>query len=642
MPMFFKLKPHLKSTAGSFEEFLQENRKKTNQILNTVLWSCTITGPAISIGIALGLFKNLSYFTCILVSILLIAMASFHKLLCKIKPSSFVTSMFAFASLDVLIVHMSLMHANICLTFFLVPLLSLLFVDKKIFHFTTFFNYVTMFITVAAVSKYKAGFQTEFSTPLNYFQNIIAGYTIETIILFFSANAISKTTINYLKQLYDNQKQLLSNENLMKEQLNILNSMSEIYNYMNLIDFENSTVISYESGNTKTEKSYFDEKPHTKLALTIADSVIIDQVQNFKNFTDLTTIRSRMQKKKIISAEFLNTTSGWFRVQFISIQQGHDNTPVRLIFTIQNIDDERKQQETLKKISNTDQLTRLYNRRAYDEDVKIYDEKEIEDDFVLLSVDLNGLKQVNDNLGHNAGDELLQAASFAMQASFSHMGKVYRTGGDEFLIIIHTDKDMEDLKTKFKDITKNWHGNIVESLSVSIGYARKKDYPTALIHDLEKIADEKMYIDKEAYYISKGIDRKGQQVAYVTICGAFTTIIRFNIQDETFSFIKNSLTDFNARYSASSSISKWLNDYVEEDFVHPDDKEYFMGKTDIEYIKDFFNKGNNNLSIFYRQKNDTGYEKAMMELIKADNFSSQTPHIFLYIRKMNQTAQLSR
>lgn len=636
MPMFFKPKSRIKSTAGSFEEFLLENRKKTNQILNTVLWSCTITGPAISIGVAMNFFKNISYLTCILISIFLILCAAIHKYLCKVKASSSFTSLFALISLDLLIIHMSIMNINICLTFFLVPVLSLLFVDKKLFHLTTLFNYAVMFLSVYLVSKYRARFQLDYETPLQYFKYIIGGYTIETIILFFAANAISKSTITYLKQLYENQKLLLSNEALMNEQLDILNSMSEIYKYMNLIDFENSAIISYEGGSTKTEKVYFDEKPHSELCLMISETILIDQIQKFKDFTDLTTIRSRMIKKKIISAEFLNTTSGWFRVQFISIQQGHDNTPVRLIFTIQDIDEEKKEQETLKKISNTDQLTRLYNRRAYDDDVKVYDGKEIEEDFVLLSIDVNGLKQVNDNQGHNAGDELLQGASFAMQAIFGHMGKVYRTGGDEFLVIIHTKDDVEELKNQLKKITKNWHGNIVDSLSVSIGYARKFDYPKAGIHELEKYADEKMYIDKEAYYLSKGIDRKGQQVAYATICESFTTILRINLQDETFSIIKNNPKYFEIDSTLDPSISYWIQDYADKELIHEEDKDYFLEKIDIDYIRSFFQKGYNNLSIFYRHKTKTGYQKAMMELIKTEDFSPSKPQVFLYVRKMNQ------
>ena len=58
----------------------------------------------------------------------------------------------------------------------------------------------------------------------------------------------------------------------------------------------------------------------------------------------------------------------------------------------------------------TDEMTRLFNRRCYDEDIQLFREKGMDEDFVLLSVDVNGLKVANDTKGHAAGDELIKGS----------------------------------------------------------------------------------------------------------------------------------------------------------------------------------------------------------------------------------------
>ena len=55
---------------------------------------------------------------------------------------------------------------------------------------------------------------------------------------------------------------------------------------------------------------------------------------------------------------------------------------------------------------------------------------------MYISIDLNGLKRVNDTYGHVAGDELIRAAADCMKNSFNEYGKIYRIGGDEFAVII--------------------------------------------------------------------------------------------------------------------------------------------------------------------------------------------------------------
>ena len=85
-----------------------------------------------------------------------------------------------------------------------------------------------------------------------------------------------------------------------------------------------------------------------------------------------------------------------------------------------------------------DAMTGFYNRRAYKEDLERIGS---DPDFVYVSIDINGLKGVNDNQGHEAGDRMILGAAQCVEACFGGMGTAYRLGGDEFAALIHADRE---------------------------------------------------------------------------------------------------------------------------------------------------------------------------------------------------------
>ena len=115
-------------------------------------------------------------------------------------------------------------------------------------------------------------------------------------------------------------------------------------------------------------------------------------------------------------------------------------------------------------------------------------------------LDLNNLKQINDVKGHATGDELIISLAGCLIETFAHIGKIYRIGGDEFIILLKDlpepdiDRYLENLKN-----TIDSQGNTeLSSNTVAFGYAQrtKKMNTDKGIYDLFKMADEKMYDDK--------------------------------------------------------------------------------------------------------------------------------------------------
>ena len=120
---------------------------------------------------------------------------------------------------------------------------------------------------------------------------------------------------------------------------------------------------------------------------------------------------------------------------------------------------------------------------------------------------MNGLKEANDAKGHVAGDELLTAAAESLTAVIGSRGKVYRTGGDEFMMIVFSDAPAE-IPEQIRRRSASWRGTYGDKLSMSVGFASHREHPEADIHGLEVFADQMMYREKERYYSIPGIDRR--------------------------------------------------------------------------------------------------------------------------------------
>lgn len=177
-----------------------------------------------------------------------------------------------------------------------------------------------------------------------------------------------------------------------------------------------------------------------------------------------------------------------------------------MVYMLSKVMKEKYEKEKFRYTSNTDELTRCYNRRAYEEDIN---KLNLSKEWVYVSMDLNGLKRANDSFGHVAGDELIRAAADCMKSSFSEHGKVYRVGGDEFVVIIIKDiPQFENMLRTFEQRVASWHGEFVESMAVSYGYVFSSERKWNSIFDISKASDERMYESKKQYYIRSGMDRR--------------------------------------------------------------------------------------------------------------------------------------
>ena len=292
-----------------YETFRSENQKKINLLLNRFMRFSILIGPLMVIAIAFDIFHSVTYTSCILVTLLVALLSGIHYYMIRKNINSVSAAVIAFLALDTLLILMNSAHIGIYITWFAVPLVSLMFSDYKIYAIAVAINYCMMTVSTWIVAPYYTELRTDFHKPMQFFAERMGGYTIETAIMVAAGYALCRISSSYYRELIENYRSLTESKRQINEQIHI---------------------------------------------------------------------------------------------------------------------------------SMTDELTKLFNRRCYYKDMEEQRDDMQHQAFSLFSIDLNGLKDINDDQGHAAGDTLLCGAADCLRTAVGSDGKVYRTGGDEFLAIVHT------------------------------------------------------------------------------------------------------------------------------------------------------------------------------------------------------------
>jgi diguanylate cyclase (GGDEF)-like protein/PAS domain S-box-containing protein len=169
----------------------------------------------------------------------------------------------------------------------------------------------------------------------------------------------------------------------------------------------------------------------------------------------------------------------------------------RIVGIATDITDLKLGEEKLKYLSLHDPLTGLYNRIYFEEEISRI-EKTRHGTVGILSCDVDGLKLVNDTLGHDQGDRLLAAAARVIRSSFREGDLAARIGGDEFAIILPntTESAVENACQRIQEAVESYNAITPElPLSISVGFAIRNGSHKNL-KDVFKEADNHMYRKK--------------------------------------------------------------------------------------------------------------------------------------------------
>lgn len=154
-------------------------------------------------------------------------------------------------------------------------------------------------------------------------------------------------------------------------------------------------------------------------------------------------------------------------------------------------------------LSETDLLTGLHNRNSYEQNLKRYAEGG-EQTLYCIFIDVNGLHEINNTKGHDAGDKMLQFIAVALEEQFG-LNDIYRIGGDEFVVFENNDSE-EDIRRRIDSVISTVEK---ESYFISVGY-EKANGADIDISELIKASEKKMYEAKKLFYQQSGNDRRAR------------------------------------------------------------------------------------------------------------------------------------
>lgn len=172
----------------------------------------------------------------------------------------------------------------------------------------------------------------------------------------------------------------------------------------------------------------------TNIMVNLADA---ESVESIRNFTILSTLPERMKGTNVIFEIFRGKINGWCKAIFVRI--GDEGPLRRVLYLVENVNEHVSRFEEQKRLFEehraamnekiyTDSLSRVKNRKYFDEKLASQNCQ------ALVMADIDLFKGINDNYGHQCGDEAITAVASMLHSAVRHMDCVVRYGGDEFLI----------------------------------------------------------------------------------------------------------------------------------------------------------------------------------------------------------------
>ncbi len=190
----------------------------------------------------------------------------------------------------------------------------------------------------------------------------------------------------------------------------------------------------------------------------------------------------------------------WFEIRFTNLVW-IDGSEV-IVCTAADITQKKKSQQKIEFQAHNDFLTGLYNRMKCESDLRKIIKQSVKDGVkgAVMFIDLDDFKHINDGLGHQYGDILLQQIAAGLQSIVGLRGKCYRMGGDEFVAIVMPDmfSELERIANKVKDMfNKPWYLMETEYFcTMSMGIAVFPD-DSKDVHEIIRLADIAMYDSKK-------------------------------------------------------------------------------------------------------------------------------------------------
>ncbi len=259
-----------------------------------------------------------------------------------------------------------------------------------------------------------------------------------------------------------------------------------------------------------------------------------------KKFINLSTLDKRLKEKNFVSCHFYSSANGWCEATFVPVMDGADKGISKVVFMVTDINEQVHRelavvgqarranvqiQRTAAQVSQ-DPLTGLLNLRGMENAINDFLKMCPAVNCVLMTLDVDDFKLINDVFGHSVGDMVLKKVADTLRKHCPKPCILARNGGDEFMIFL-TNTSLDEIRPFLKSFVRQKvdfeHDGQMHHVSLSIGAA---EYPTHT-DDVQKLRE---YADA-ALYAVKMSDKNGYQFYYDGMEDRNRTQLGFKIGD---------------------------------------------------------------------------------------------------------------
>lgn len=276
----------------------------------------------------------------------------------------------------------------------------------------------------------------------------------------------------------------------------VLSALSEVYISLHIFDLIDDKLFPLKSNRFIEMWSENFESSQEKMHNVMLNIASEEHRALMVEFTDFSTLEERMKDQSAISAVFHGKINGWCKARFIKVNHNENERLRYVLYAVECIDEEKKKENHLLYLSQTDLMTGIFNRGYGERMITELLSNQKEGLFCLFDVDK--FKHVNDKYGHNVGDDVLIEIAKALQKIKRPKDVVMRLGGDEyaayFVSIDSEQSASEIIKRFFDEVSKIHIEPMTESISVSLGAVLNKGGLT--FDSIYKLADSGVYDSK--------------------------------------------------------------------------------------------------------------------------------------------------
>jgi len=324
------------SGINRYRDFVLKNRRSMNESMAKILFFCAFAGPAIALDRFLG-YCDVSYSSCVLMSLALIILSFGQKILNRYFPLSLWTVFWGLVGFMGVLTFMCTAKVGVYITYALVPMVSLFYCEKKIYLISVALNYVMILVSNVLVSDFRSLVRSDFHEPLDWFIAVMGGYTIESIAIGMAGYYLCNRISNHFRSIYTSNIVLDQKYRDEEHKDRVTRAITSLYQCVYVVDLKNDTYEVVQRDPFVSDVVHDEDNLATNIERAVFALVETKDKLQMLEFLDLKTLPARLDQQSLIFAECQGKLHGRVQLSFILVERDEEGRPASVVFTLRQV-----------------------------------------------------------------------------------------------------------------------------------------------------------------------------------------------------------------------------------------------------------------------------------------------------------------